>query len=145
MNQAFLCFDIKSTDYTCPFAVSVWHNNQCVYQTDHVTEPVTVTHQFDDETEADHELKITVSGKLSQHTEIDSGGNIVKDALLVIDNFLLDDINVDQILINTVEYHHDCNGTAKRSTHKFYHTVGCNGDIIFNFSSPLYLWMLARM
>jgi hypothetical protein len=144
MNRPFLSFDVKSTDYSCPFAVHVWHNNQCIYQKDHVGEPFTVRHQFDDEIAADHQLKITVSGKLPEHTEIDQTGNIVKDALLVIDNFLLDDINVDQLLASA-EYHHDCNGSSEHSIHKFYHNVGCNGDIIFNFSTPLYLWMLAQM
>jgi hypothetical protein len=145
MSQATLTFDIKSTDYSCPFGITVWDNNQCVFQLDHVAEPVTFSHEFDDEIEQDHEIKITISGKKSEHTVIDQNGNIVSDVLLIIDNFVFDNINIDQFLTDSIKYYHNGNGTLELGQHQFYNHVGCNGDLIFSFSTPMYLWLLERL
>lgn len=145
MSQAALSFDISSTNYSCPFEISVWINEQCVFQLDHVTEPANFYHLFDDETEQTHVIKITVSGKKPEHTVIDQQGNIVSDSLLVLDNFALDGICIDSLMSNIVDYHHNGNGFTESTVDQFYNNIGCNGDLIFSVGTPVYLWLLERL
>lgn len=145
MSQALLTFDIASTDYSCSLGVSVWYQDACLLQVDHVTEPMTFSHPFDDDIDQSHEIKITVSGKKPEHTTLDQQGNIVSDSMLVLNNFALDGICIDTLMNQIVEYYHNGNGSIEPVVDQFYNNVGCNGDLIFSFNTPMYLWLLERL
>lgn len=144
MNHVKLTFDIKSSNYSCPLGISLWHNDQCVFRLDHVVEPTSCSYSMDD-TDQIHQIKITISGKKSEHTVVDQQGNIVSDVLLTLNNFALDGNCIDSLMPKMVEYHHNGNGFIDPVVDKFHHDVGCNGDLIFSFSSPVYLWLLEHL
>ena len=145
MSPVALSFDIDSTNYDCALGISVWYQDNCLFDLKHVTEPVTFSHEFDDEIEQTHKIKITISGKKPEHTTIDSQGNIVSDALLKLNNFALDGISIDSLMTRIVDYYHDHNSSGEPVVDQFYGDVGCNGDLIFSFSTPAYLWLLERL
>jgi hypothetical protein len=145
MNSWPIEFDISTTDAAAKLGVEVWLDNVCVYQTDHVTETYHFRHDINDDEEITRRLKIVMTGKTSDHTQLDHDGNIVKDAMLGIHNITLDEINIDYLFYKITTYQHDFNGTGDESLHKFFKYLGCNGTVEFEFSTPSYLWLLEHM
>jgi hypothetical protein len=145
MNSLPIEFDISTTDASAKLGVEVWMDDVCVYQTDHVTETYHFRHDVDDDVEITRKLKIVMTGKTSDHTQIDHDGNIVKDAMLGIHNITLDDINIDLIFYKIAMYDHDFNGTDVKLTDKFFSHMGCNGTVEFEFATPGYLWLLENI
>ncbi len=109
------------------------------------SETIDINHEFDDDTETSHRLEIELSGKESRHTVIDSAGTILQDSLLRIWDFELDDIALKHLFYERCEYHHDTNGQSTLEKHQFWGEMGCNGVVIFDFGSPVYLWLLENM
>lgn len=109
-----------------------------------ITEPTKFYHTLSD-SEAEHELKFILSNKLPKHTQIDTDGNIVEDACIVISELEFDTIALGQIVPNTAVYTHDFNGTAAETQDKFYSHMGCNGTVSLKFTTPVYLWLLENM
>ena len=145
MNSLPIEFDISTTDAAAKLGVEVWLDDVCVYQTDHVTETYHFRHDINDDEEITRRLKIVMTGKTSDHTQIDHDGNIVKDAMLGIHNITIDDINIDRTFYKIATYDHDFNGTGSKLTHKFFGHMGCNGVVTFEFATPGYLWLLENM
>jgi hypothetical protein len=121
-----------------------------------------ISYQFDDVDEQDHELKIEMYGKLSEHTKVNSTGIIVEDRVIKILTASLNDINlipVDsdektlsaqdinyaQLFSKYAKYCHNFNGSGELTEQKFFGTLGCNGTVYFKFASPVYLWLLENM
>ena len=144
MNTVPLEFDISPTDATAALGIRVLVDNAVVYDNPHVTETHHVCQEISDE-DGDHELAIELYGKQPEHTVIDEAGEIVKDALITIENIQLDGIDIEQISQDLFEYHHDFNGTQQPIVAKFYGSFGCNGQLKFRFTSPVYLWLLENM
>ena len=145
MNSLPIEFDISTTDAAAKLGVEVWLNDVCVYQTDHVTETYHFRHDVDDAVEMDQRLKIIMTGKTSDHTQLDHDGNIVKDAMLGIHTITMDDINIDYLFYKITTYQHDFNGTGSKLTDKFFGCIGCNGVVTFEFATPSYIWLLEHM
>ena len=97
------------------------------------------------EDDAAHRLTFELLGKTSAHTQLDQAGNIVQDLLVSIENITLDEIDVQQLFSDHAVYSHDFNGTGPATKGKFFNTMGCNGTITFEFSTPVYLWLLENM
>ena len=95
--------------------------------------------------EGNHELRFVLKGKMSGHTKIDDQGNIVKDATLQLSNITIDGIDITQLFQEKSVYTHDFNGSQPEIQDKFYGTAGCNGVISFQFTTPIYLWLLEHM
>jgi hypothetical protein len=138
-------FDIESTDPTCPLALEVMFNGAIQAQCDHVVETQHVILDIQDTVEADHELTITMSGKRPEHTQLDERGQIVKDALLRVKRVIMDDMDITQLLQQFSTYTHDHNGHSGPTQQPFYGDMGCNGQVVFRFSTPYYLWLLEHM
>ena len=139
-----ISFDIRTSDSTAKIGVAVWMDNTCLYQTDHLMEHKHVDYAvLDDNTE--RKLCIVISGKTPEHTQIDEQGNIVKDVVVNISNFTIDEIDVGQLFNEKSVYTHDFNGTQPEIQDTFYGAAGCNGTISFEFSTPIYLWLLENM
>lgn len=97
------------------------------------------------EDDAPHKLTFELSGKTHAHTQVDQEGKILQDLLVSIENLSLDEIDVQQLFYDHAVYHHDFNGNGPVTEGKFFGTVGCNGTIIFEFRTPVYLWLLENM
>ena len=83
-----------------------------------------------------------MQGKLPEHTEIDSQGNIVQDRVVEITDFALGGITVDPVLHQLATYTHSYNSNDPATEHKFYGVMGCNGVVKFKFDCPVHVWLL---
>jgi len=145
MNLLPIKFEISSTDTTVELGIQVWINDLCVHQQSHVTETYQFRHEIDDDEEKSYQLKIVMTGKTVEHTQLDDDGNIVKDAMLSIRNISLDDLNIDKLVHTLATYQHDFNGTQPQCSDEFFGDMGCNGSVVFEFTTPSYLWLLEHM
>jgi hypothetical protein len=141
MHKVPVTFNLSSSDYKVPLTITMYHNKQVVYHTDHVANPQKVNIVLE-HTDEDQELSWEMSGKTPEHTIIDKKGNILKDAALRTDNFALDGCKLEQLLINNCVYHHDSNGTGNPITATYDNYLGWNGKVIFKFTAPAYIWLL---
>ena len=134
MNSLPIEFDISTTDAAAELGIQVWIDDLSVHQHSHVAETYHVRHDINDDEEIARRLKIVMTGKTTDHTQLDHDGNIVKDAMLGIHNIMLDEINIDLIFYKIATYQHDFNGTGTMSSHKFFQHMGCNGTVEFEFA-----------
>ena len=137
----FRC-EISTSNPTVPLMLRVILNGQVILDQQHVKEIIPFECWIPD-AEQQHTLIFEMSGKTQEHTVVDDAGEIVKDAFLKLTNFSIDEIGLDNI--KTFKYEHDFNGTGKKTTDPFYGDMGCNGQIIVQFSTPIYLWLLENM
>lgn len=136
--------DIASTDYFCELGLEIWLNDQQLLNTDHVEKSYEFRHEISDDTQ-DYELKFILKNKLPGHTQIDEQNNITQDARLIITNLQFDGIPLGQVFFDLATYDHNFNGTGDPVQDKFYGQMGCNGTVIFKFSTPIYMWLLENM
>jgi hypothetical protein len=146
MDPIKLEFDIGTTDAECELGVKVSLDGNVIYNNPYLVDPYHVSHDISDE-EGEHELTIELYGKLPQHTKIDDQGNIVKDAMITVENIKIDDIDLSTVLMSApvIQYHHDFNGTQPAVMDSFYGSMGCNGIVTLKFTTPIYLWLLENM
>jgi hypothetical protein len=145
MTTSKLKFNIVPSNPEVPVGVEVWVGSQCILDQTQCTESHTVDHDFDDTVEQQHVVKIVLKNKTTEHTCVNDQGTIVSDSVLEIKNFAIDDIDIDQVVCEQAVYCHDFNGTGTETTDSFYNTVGCNGTVTLEFSTPVYLWLLEKM
>lgn len=144
MPQARINCRIESTDYQIPLGLEIRLDDQTILDLDHVQDPIDFEHEFLDD-EQDHELTITMRNKSQDHTSVDSDGNIIKDACLLIKNFRMEDIDLNYTFTKLSRYRHDFNGSAELIDDDFYGTMGCNGTVHLKFTTPVYLWLLEHL
>jgi hypothetical protein len=106
---------------------------------------IKVQHTFPTVDEEKYTVEIEMSGKLSEHTVIDGQGNIVEDRMIEISAFSLDEIALVDLFTDNCKYAHDFNGSQTAVVDKFFGDMGCNGIVKFEFSAPVYMWMLENM
>ena len=138
-------FDISTTDAAAALGIEIWLDDVCLYQHSHVADTYHFRHDVNDDEERLHKLKIVMTGKTSDHTQLDRDGDIVKDAMLGINNITMDGINIDLIFYKIATYQHDFNGTGPECIEKFFGYMGCNGSVTFDFATPGYQWLLENM
>jgi hypothetical protein len=136
--------EILSSDISVPLGMTISINGQPVWHSDHVAESVTWQHEIDNDA-GSHELAFEMFGKLPDHTEVDDQGNLIKDAMLSICNVKFDDIDISRIMVNNAKYYHDFNGSQAPQEDRFFRDLGCNGRVVLNFTTPVYLWLLENM
>ncbi len=144
METVKISFDVDTSDPECLLGVEIWLDDAVLLSNSHVQEKITFSHDIPDD-DGEHELRIVMLGKTSEHTKIDEAGNIVKDATLQISNVVIDDIDVNQLFLEKCVYTHNFNGTQPEIADTFHGVAGCNGIISFEFSTPIYLWLLENM
>lgn len=144
-NTSTISFDLDTTDPDAVIGIAVWVNNKCVFETAHVKELHKFSYNINDDDEREHELRVVMSGKTTNHTKVDVDGNIVKDVLISITNVNLDDIDINHIFEDKTVYTHDFNSTQPELQDTFHGYMGCNGTLSFQFSTPIYLWLLENM
>jgi hypothetical protein len=96
----------------------------------------------DSDEHTDHVLGIQLIGKSQQDTKIDDQGHIVQDTVIIIENFNLDGVELQNYLPDISQYWHDGNGSKNWAAEAFYGTMGCNGEVKIQFHTPSYLWLL---
>jgi len=135
-----LSFTVESTAPTASLNLKIKVNQEIAFD-GLVTAPVRIEPSINDD-EGTHELTIEMSGKTPADTTIDSSGNIIEDAVIKCSNFTIDNANIDLLISELATYTHDFNGTAEETVSKFYGTMGCNGVVRLEFTTPIYLWLL---
>ena len=138
------CCELTSTVTSVPLAIDVQLNGVSLFQTDHVKDICEIKFTIDD-AEAAQKVQFIMSGKTAEHTKIDEHSNIIADAMIKINNVTIDGINIDQLFIDKTQYNHDFNSTQPAIVDRFYGFMGCNGVLTFEFSTPIYLWLLENM
>ena len=144
MSTAKISLVLDSTDYSIPLGAELWIDDHCIYNTDHVTESTPVVYELRDSA-GEHELKIVLKNKQSDHTEVDNAGNLTKDAMLTVSAICFDDIDCSQLMFDLSTYTHNFNGFADETVAGFFGSMGCNGTVSLKFSTPFYLWLLENM
>ena len=144
METVNISFDIETSDATCPLGIEIWLDDVVLLSNNHVQEKISFLHNISDDDD-EHELRIVILGKTSDHTKVDEVGNIVKDATLQISNVLIDSLDVNQLFLEKCVYKHNFNGTQPEIADTFHGIAGCNGTLSFEFSTPIYLWLLEYM
>ena len=143
-DTSTISFDMDTSDASAKIGIAVWMNEVSVFQTDHLTELTRIDHTVPDDN-SERELRIVISGKTQDHTKVDEQGNIIKDAIIHINNITIDSIDITQLFNEKCVYTHDFNGTQPEIQDLFYGAAGCNGTISLKFSTPIYLWLLENM
>lgn len=144
MEKCQLSLEIDNSDYAIPLGAEVWLDQNCLLNIEHVDQCHSITHEFDD-TPAEHELRVVLKNKTSEHTELDDHGVIVKDARILVRAVKFDNIDLGKIVSDKSIYTHDHNGTTDLVEQQFYGEMGCNGDIKLKFTTPMYQWLLENM
>lgn len=141
-NSVCIQLDIDTTDSTAALGFELWLDSVLVVDIDHVQGPQNIQHLINDD-DGEHELKFVLKNKTAEHTKIDQAGNIVQDARLIVNNVKIDDIELGHnCFTKLAKYHHSYNTDAEPVVDTFYTEMGCNGHVVLNFSSPVYLWLL---
>ena len=135
---------IDSSDKKIPLGTEVWVDNICVINVEHVDRIVNFLHEISDD-DGEHELRIVMKHKITEHTELDNTGNIVRDVMLTISDIKFDDIDLGKIFFEKSIYTHDFNGSQPTVHDQFFGSMGCNGTVSLKFTTPLYLWLLENM
>jgi hypothetical protein len=144
MEFSKISFNVETSDVSCPWSMEIWLDNEVLLKNSHVQEKIEFTHNIND-AEGDHELRLIIQGKTTDHTKVDADGNIIKDATLEISSVTIDEIDVMQLFLEKCVYTHNFNGTQPEIADTFHGIAGCNGVISFKFSTPIYLWLLENM
>ena len=141
-NPCTLGFTVSSTNSAVPLGLKVVFDKSVIYTTTHMDANVHIEHQFSDVC-GEHELLLELSGKKSEHTKIDTAGQILSDVLLTCTDVQIDGVPLDLYMRILAEYCHDYNGTQPMQYHNFFSgTMGANGLVSFKFRTPVYLWEL---
>jgi hypothetical protein len=139
-----ISFDVETSDSECPLGIQIWLDDSLLLDNAHVKEKIAFAHDMSDD-DGEHRLRVVISGKTADHTQIDDQGNIIKDATLQISAVTIDGIDVNQLFLDQCVYTHDFNGTQSEIKDTFHGMAGCNGTIAFEFTTPIYLWLLEHM
>jgi hypothetical protein len=144
MTTTAISFVIAPSDPVCALGAEVWIDQDQIFNTEHLDCTVKILHAVNED-DAEHELRIVLKNKKSENTTVDADGNIIRDAVLTVDQFEFEAINVDQTVVDHAVYTHDFNGTADIIQDQFFGSMGCNGTLSLKFSTPVYTWLLENM
>jgi len=120
-------------------------NNQTKFNQVLSTNTESISFDFDDSDNAANVLEIVMSGKLPEHTVLDNSGSIIADRLIEINAVTIDDIELGQLFLDKTVYTHDFNGSAAETQDRFFGTMGCNGTLRWEFTGPVYQWLLENL
>jgi hypothetical protein len=120
-------------------------DTQVIFDSHHALNKQVIEYKFADSVDTSHVLEIEMMGKLPADTEIDQQGNILSDKSITIENLALDEILLGHLLTEVATYTHNFNGSQDTIQDQFFGSMGCNGILKLEFTSPVYLWMLENM
>jgi len=143
MEQIPVKFSVSNTGHNQPLTLRLLLDNTCLWESV-IVDCQTVELDLSVE-DGDHQLTWEMSGKTTEYTVLDSENKIVSDACLEFSNIEFDGINIDQLVQKLAYYHHNFNGNGDAIKDQFYHSMGCNGTVTLEFTTPVYLWILEHM
>lgn len=135
---------LNTTDPAAKLGFEAWIDDKKFHDTDHVVHCQQIFIEIPDD-DAEHELRLIMKNKTTEHTQVDEAGNIIADARLKITDIAFDEVQLGHMTTEQAIYEHDFNGTHALSQHKFYGEMGCNGTVSLKFTTPIYLWLLEHM
>jgi len=141
METVKIAFELTSSDYSCDLGFEILYNDKLLLNTEHVKSRTPIAFTLRAEP-GEQQLRFVLKNKTADHTTIDDSGEIVKDAFLTISNFSINDIELGDIFRLQCRYHHDFNGSQEPVDVPFYGDLGCNGEVVLQFRSPVYYWIL---
>lgn len=128
-----------------PLKLTIWCDGTAVAEFDPVQQHE-FSHSFYDSVDSQkHVIDFVLSNKLPEYTEIDDQGHIQRDCLVYINNKTFADVDVDYVVDTLTVYDHDFNGNGAAVSDTFCGIMGCNGRARFEFTTPIYLWMLEHL
>ena len=139
-----ITFNVSTSDVSTALGFEAWLDDKIMFDVDSVQQSTEISISVPDE-DAEHVLKLVLKGKCADHTTIDSTGQITSDSVLTITDMAFDGIALGQILHDKAVYTHDFNGSGNTVEDQFFGTMGCNGTVALNFSTPIYIWLLENM
>lgn len=142
-NLLFKCTLSNSTRFN-DLGIEIWLDNNKFFDQNISTGSHHIAHTFPED-EAEHSLRFVLKNKQLGHTTINDTGEIISDALINISDISFDNVEIDQLFFEHATYTHDFNGATKLTNTKFYGSMGCNGTLELNFSTPFYMWLLEHM
>lgn len=89
-----------------------------------------------------HRLDIYLEHKSPKHTVVDDHGQIIQDRCITLQSLKIDCLDFTPVLYKTAQYHHNHNGQQPEQTSCLQEFMGWNGRVTFDFTSPIYLWLL---
>jgi hypothetical protein len=126
-------------------ALQIRLDGQVIFDSHDTLNHYVIEHEFADVVDVSHVLEIEMMGKLPSDTKINSQGQILLDSSIAIENIAFDEISLGQLVTDLATYTHNFNGSQDTVQDKFFGSLGCNGIVKIEFSSPIYLWMLENM
>lgn len=135
---------INTSDSLARLGLEILLDNNVIFDSDHIQEEIDFNYDLNDD-EGEHLLNFVMKNKTVTDTQVDSDGNIVKDARLIISDLAFDGIKLNQIFIEQAVYVHNFNDSGDTTLDKFYGEMGCNGSVNLEFTTPIYLWLLENM
>ena len=143
-STVVIACQVNTTDASAGLGFEAWIDDYKFHDIDRVTESQTICMTLPD-TDAEHELRLVMKNKTTDHTKLDLDGNIVSDVKLIVSDVTFDEIKLGHMLTELATYTHDFNGNGSVAQDKFYGELGCNGTVSLKFSTPVYLWLLEHM
>ena len=144
MNTINFCCSIAPTNAAAALGLEIWIDDQKLFDQAHVQEHHRISTDLSDD-DGEHELRLVLKNKLSEHTQVDADNTIISDARISVSHIEFDGIALDQLVPDLAEYQHNFNGTGSLTIDKFYGELGCNGTVTLKFTTPVYLWLLENM
>lgn len=142
MSQLQFC--LKLSRPASNIKVAVHLGDRLVYQgSPH--DQMSVAMDIDDNVEQLQTLRIDMQGKTPEDTKLDDQANIVDDVVLYANKFEIDGIAVDLAVFEHCVYTHNFNGFGNAVNDRFHGVMGCNGTVTFDFTTPIYIWLLENM
>lgn len=146
MATAHFSCEISNSDPAVPLILKIYVDGINVA----TLNPVPSVYQFeslvdDNEVTENHCIEFELLGKLPDHTVINDQGDIIKDAVVQIRNKQFELIPVDTVFDQRTQYRHDFNGSGEEIDDEFFGILGCNGRARFEFTTPIYIWMLENL
>ena len=127
-------FSISSTDYRCKLGFTLYHGSKQIYHTEHVDKQTPISFEIDADA-GETQLQFVMKNK----THAD------KNACLEITNFMFDYIALEHTFLEHCVYHHDFNGSRELIEDSFWGNMGCNGTVVFSYTTPVHLWLVNNM
>lgn len=143
-NNIQISCSITTTDSSARLGLEIWLDNTTIFESDYIKEEINFTYDLNDD-DGEHDLKFIMKNKTSADTIIDSEGNIVKDARLIISDLSFDEIELKHLFVEQAVYTHNFNNTSEEIQDQFYGEMGCNGTVSLKFTTPMYMWLLENM
>jgi hypothetical protein len=135
-----LSFYVKSTDPGLHLSVSI--NKVQRYNLEVPQNDLLMCLHLPEHDSTQHVISLEMSGKLPQHTVVDSQGRIIADRWLEFSRFKFQDIELGHQFTQSAVYRHDHNGYGPMVSTPFHGTMHFNGRVEWCYDQDPLLWLL---